>query len=491
VIRTQGLYKRNRLRDARPEARAALRAKLGIPAQARIVLGVGYADARKGADLFVRIGELLMRRDPDLHFAWLGHHDATLQPKLRAMVDASGLGERFHFPGRDPDTDVWYAGADLYALTSREDPFPTTIMEAMDAGLPVVGFAGVGGFDALLPRAGGRLVPALDVEAFAQACAALLGDAEALAQASALGRALVESEYDFATYVRELVGLLGEAPRVSVVVPNYNYAHYLPQRLASIFEQTHAPYEVIVLDDASTDDSLAVLEQLAKRYPIRIVASEGNSGSVFRQWQRGVLEARGELVWIAEADDLAEPGFLEGLLPALRRADVVMSYCQSRQIDADGETIEPDYLGYVADFGAARWQRPFVAELGEELQHGLAVKNTIPNVSAVLFRRTALAQMLAQHLEEIAACRVAGDWLAYLRVLERGALAFNPEVLNRHRRHRAGVTLGGDARRHYEEVARVQALAASRYEVDAATRAQAQRYLEFLAGYLGLAAREA
>jgi glycosyltransferase involved in cell wall biosynthesis len=490
VLRTQGLYKRNRFRDAAAiaGARAALRGKLGVPADARVVLNVGYADQRKGIDLFMEMGLRLVRADPRVHLAWVGHHDPELMPKLLGKIAASGLGAHFHFPGRDADTDPWYAGSDLLALTSREDPFPTVIMEALDVGVPVVAFAGAGGFDALLARTG-ELVPALDTAAFAAACARLLADDETRRRLGEEGRARVDRDYDFPAYVRDLLGLLGDGPRVSVVVPNYNYARYLPQRLASIFAQDPPPFEVIVLDDGSTDDSLAVLAELSKRHPIRVVAGEANSGSVFRQWQRGVREARGDLVWIAEADDLAEPNFLSSLLPAFRHPEVVMAYAQSRQIDPKGETLEPDYLDYVSDFDASRWEAPYFASLDQELRHGLAVKNTIPNVSAVLFRRSALASVLEQHLDEIAAFRVAGDWQVYVRVLELGHLAFEPDVLNLHRRHRGSVTLGGDSRRHLEEVRRVQEWIRSRHRLDAHARESAARYLDFLAGHLGVAAR--
>ncbi len=200
-LRTQGLYKRNRFRtpDSIAAARVRLRQRLGIPADALVVLAVGYADARKGADLFVEAGTTLVRGDARVHLVWLGHHDDSLWPELQSAMAASGCAGNFHFPGRDADTDPWYAGADLYALTSREDPFPTVIMEALDVGVPVVAFAGAGGFDAMLGRAGGRLVPMLDTAAFAAACAGLLADPQARQALGERGRALVEAEFDFPT----------------------------------------------------------------------------------------------------------------------------------------------------------------------------------------------------------------------------------------------------------------------------------------------------
>ena len=79
----------------------------------------------------------------------------------------TGLAGHFHFPGRESDTDPWYAAADVYALTSREDPFPSVVMEAFDARVPVIGFASAGGFEELLLRGGGLLAPGFDVDAFA------------------------------------------------------------------------------------------------------------------------------------------------------------------------------------------------------------------------------------------------------------------------------------------------------------------------------------
>jgi hypothetical protein len=489
LIRPQGLYKKNRFQSATSllEARTLLRQKFGLDPEALIVLCVGYADLRKGADLFVSIGERLISQDKRVHMLWLGHPDLELEPALRAQVEASGLGGHFHFPGRDSDTDAYYAGSDLYALTSREDPFPSVVMEAFDVSLPVVGFAGAGGFESLLRRGGGRLVPAFDLDRFASECADLLGDRAARERLGAEGKALVEAEFSFPDYVRELLGRCGmHPPTVSVIVPNFNYARYLPQRLASIFGQSLPPYEVIVLDDASTDDSLAVLAELSTSMPFRLINNKENSGSVFRQWQRGVEAARGDFVWIAEADDLSEPEFLRCVISAFDRPDLAMSYCQSTQIDAQGQMLCPDYLDYVSDFGSDRWRSAFVTNLDEELRRGLAVKNTIPNVSAVVFRRDVLVSVLARHADEIASFRIAGDWMTYLQVLAHGGIAFQPQALNHHRRHASGITIGSENRPHLDEVQRVQHWVAERFGVDETTRGAAAAYIGFLHQYFGL-----
>jgi glycosyltransferase involved in cell wall biosynthesis len=484
-VRAQGLYKLNRYAwpQGRTEARRRLRHALGIGSAAKVVLGVGYADYRKGIDLFVDIGTRVMRVRGEVHFLWVGHFDAALEPGIRETVHAAGLEGRFHFPGIDPDTDPCFAGADLYALTSREDPFPSVVLEALQVEVPVVGFAGAGGFTDLLERGTGVLVPAFDADAFSETVLELLGDEQRAAAMGARGHALVDEEYQFRPYLFDLLGWVGcPLPRVSVVIPNYNYARHLRDRIGSIVRQTMPFYEVIVLDDASNDDSIAVARELAVEYgvPLRLVHNSVNSGCVSRQWARGVELARGELVWIAEADDLCEPGFLERVSAAMHDTGVVMAYCQSRQIDEAGEALADNYLHYTDDVSREHWLRAYREKGSDENGRYLAVKNTIPNVSAVLFRREALRNAIERELDTLSGFHVAGDWIAYLAVLEQGDIAFVPESLNLHRRHPAGVTIGSDRRTHMLEVLRAQRLVSERYPVGPEVQRSILAYLERL-----------
>ena len=484
-IRSQGLYKLNRYAssEGRAEAKGRLRHALGIPEASKIVLCVGYADHRKGIDLFVEIGTRVMRARDDVHFLWVGHFDATLEPGILESVRAAGLTDRFHFPGIDPDTDLYYAGADLYALTSREDPFPSVVLEALQVEVPVVGFAGAGGFVELLERGTGVLVPALDAQAFGDVVLELLGDEQRARALGVRGHALVDEEHDFRKYLFDLLDLLGcRLPRVSVIVPNYNYARHLRDRIGSIVRQTQPFFELIVLDDASNDDSIAVIQKLAAEYgiPLRLVHNDVNSGCVSRQWARGVELVRGDLVWIAEADDSCEPEFLERLTAAMQDGSVVMAYCQSRQIDEAGDDLANTYLGYTDDVSSEHWLRAYREKGADENGKYLAIKNTIPNVSAVLFRRDALRNAMERELDTMADFRIAGDWIAYLAVLEQGDIAFVPESLNLHRRHAAGLTIGSDQRLHMLEVLRAQQLVSQRYHPDPEVQRNMLAYVDHL-----------
>src|SRR5207244_11579699 len=106
-------------------------------------------------------------------------------------------------------------------------------------------------------------------------------------------------------------------PKVTVVIPSYNHGRFLAARLDSVLNQTYRDFEVLFLDDASTDDSLDVFARYRDRAQVRSTVNKVNGGSVFRQWNRGVRAARGAYVWLAESDDVAEPTFLETLVPLL------------------------------------------------------------------------------------------------------------------------------------------------------------------------------
>lgn len=123
-------------------------------------------------------------------------------------------------------------------------------------------------------------------------------------------------------------------PKVSVIVPNYNHGRFLERRFASICDQTFKDFAVVFVDDPSVDESRKVYHRFAADDPkFQGLFHERNSGNVLVQWNRGVRVARGEYVWIAEADDIAEPGLLERLVAVLSaNPSVGLAYCPSWMI---------------------------------------------------------------------------------------------------------------------------------------------------------------
>lgn len=98
---------------------------------------------------------------------------------------------------------------------------------------------------------------------------------------------------------------------VTVVIPCYNYGHYLPQAVESALAQRGVEVDVIVVDDASPDGSVAVARELAARDArVRVIAHDQNRGHI-RTYNDGLAEASGEFVVLLSADDLLAPGSLE------------------------------------------------------------------------------------------------------------------------------------------------------------------------------------
>ena len=480
LLLPQGLYQDL---SAPPTARAQVRQALGLPTDAILVLNVGYGDARKGLDLFLDAARLTHSADARFHFLWLGDIDARFQARLARERPRAGYLHQIPFTA---EVAPYYAAADLFLLSSREDPFPSVVLEALGCGLPVVAFADSGGHGELLgDPLHGALSPPGDVSALSQALRDL-AQAEAQApQRRAQRAAAARARFDFVHYGWRLLRQLD--PRlqaVSVIVPNYNYAAYLRPRLHSIFDQRYPLFELLVLDDASTDASrevIAACSQEAQR-ELRLLTNADNSGSVFAQWRQGVAQAQGELVWLAEADDVAAPPFLATLAPAFAtQPDLVFAFCDSAQIDGAGQPLGDSYAAYCGDYGDLDFHQDFTVSAGRFLRQGLGVRNTVLNVSAVLFRRQALLAAMERLGPALEQWRIAGDWRLYIELCRGGGeVAYVASALNQHRRHQASVVGAHGLDRHIAEITAMhQELAPEAREDDRLARHQ-RDYIESL-----------
>ena len=219
--------------------------------------------------------------------------------------------------------------------------------------------------------------------------------------------------------------------KVSVVIPNYNHSRFLPRRIDSILEQTFQDFELILLDDCSTDDSRSILSQYADDPRVRIEFNEVNSGSPFKQWNKGVELALGEYVWIAESDDYADERLLEKLVARLdAEPAAALAYCRSWRVSLDDR---PD--GFVNSFESGeeryRWAADYCADGLAECRNYLARCNTIPNASAVVFRREVYRRVGGAD-ETLGLC---GDWKLWAAMALTGKVVYSAEPLNYYRFH--------------------------------------------------------
>jgi glycosyltransferase involved in cell wall biosynthesis len=220
-------------------------------------------------------------------------------------------------------------------------------------------------------------------------------------------------------------------PRVSIVVPNYNYGRFLAQRMRSLVEQSFRDVEILYLDDCSTDDSEAVIAPFLDDPRVRAVRNAENSGNAFKQFNKGARLAQGEYLWVAQADDYAELDFLETLVPLMdANPSVGLAYSQSLAVDDDGQVLH-SMSRRTDELDRDRWQHDHVNDGRDEIRDYLLLKNTIPNASAVLFRRDALES--AGFADE--SLRLAPDHLTYVNLLLLSDVAYVARPLNYFRHH--------------------------------------------------------
>ena len=243
---------------------------------------------------------------------------------------------------------------------------------------------------------------------------------------------------------------------IGVMVPNYNYARYLAERLGSIGAQTRTPAALIFLDDASTDDSWARAAPLLAALPCRVTTHRNATrvGRVLRQWQAGLALLDTDLVWIAEADDRAQPGFLVTLeARLLAEPEALFAFCDSAPIDAEGQRTGKDSKAYYAALGDTILGADTLLDSEQFASRCLCPRNLVLNVSAVLWRRAALERALARIGNEADSWHNAADWRVYAEACTQpGRVIYVSTPLNEHRRHAGSVTGATPAMQHYGEV---------------------------------------
>lgn len=210
---------------------------------------------------------------------------------------------------------------------------------------------------------------------------------------------------------------------VSVIIPNYNHSAYLKQRIDSVLNQTFQDFELIILDDCSTDDSKIIIERYAQHPKVsHIVFNTINSGGPFFQWEKGINLARGKYIWIAESDDWCEPSLIENLVEGIESdPDCVISYCQMYLINGKNEIkwqSSHRYLSEVVD------SKTFIKDY-------LAIKVSIYNASMAIFKKEAFKHVT----KEFTTFKLCGDRLFWIQVARQGKTHISGKVLNYFRKH--------------------------------------------------------
>jgi glycosyltransferase involved in cell wall biosynthesis len=420
-----------------PDELNTIRRQLGITNADVVVFGCGTTDWRKGPDIFLDVAIIACQQDPLLKFVWIG---GNISSRDEARIAESKLVGRIQFIGNQPLSRRYYYVGHIFALTSREDPCPLVALEAADAKLPVVCFERAGDIPHVLGPDCGAVVGFEDVHAFANAVLELSEDTNRRLRAGKMGYERVRREHTSEAAASEIEAIIEQvtqlprkalgrgksAPLVTVVIPNYNHQKFLPQRLDSVSRQSLRNLEILVLDDASTDDSRDILKAfVGTDLRARLICNKANSGSTFKQWRKGLAAAQGKYIWLAESDDAADYRLLEKLVKRLETdPSVVIAQSHSLMIDVNGAPLgrPNDWLNELAP---QRWDSDYKNQGIGEIHTYLCQKNTIPNASAVVFRNFPGIEYLVDDT-----MRLCADWLFWIRLLARGNIAFVAQNLN-------------------------------------------------------------
>ncbi len=221
---------------------------------------------------------------------------------------------------------------------------------------------------------------------------------------------------------------------VTTILPNYNHARFLNERMLSVLNQTYDRNEIIILDDCSSDDSKVIIEGFKGEGKIaQIGFNESNSGSPFKQWMKGIEMAKGDLIWIAETDDLADARFLEKIIPYFDDPEVVVVFTDCKIINEASDVVYGNNIWIHDPSLDIGFQRKSWEGL-DFLENYNRYRNFISNASSAVFRKDAVDSTV---LDKIQTFRYAGDWFFWNRLVLKGKVIFIPETLCNWRSHDA------------------------------------------------------
>lgn len=217
---------------------------------------------------------------------------------------------------------------------------------------------------------------------------------------------------------------------LTVIIPNYNHAPYLKERIESVLNQLYQDFEVIILDDCSSDNSREIIEQYRNHPKVsHIVFNEVNSGSTFKQWQKGISLAKGEYIWIAESDDVAHPEFLKSIMVEMEKDnEIVLGFSAIQGIDSDGNKI-PGYT-------LSTYTHTTVMDGMEFIKKNMVFGCHILNASSVVFKKEIAYKIPKDYMS----LKTAGDYLFWIEIASKGKVVKVPKKLDYFRQHERKVT---------------------------------------------------
>jgi glycosyltransferase involved in cell wall biosynthesis len=227
-------------------------------------------------------------------------------------------------------------------------------------------------------------------------------------------------------------------PLVSIIIPAFNAADFISQALKSVHAQTYQEIEVIVVDDGSTDDTYAIVEEFAKKDDRFRLVRQCNAG-VGAARNTAIGEARGKYIAPMDADDLFFPEKLEKQVACMEKwgSETGLVYCGTTVIDEDGDFVRNLHLGFVRNV--------HLGTLEGRLRLAVVLRNVVGSASVPLLRATAL-EKVGPYLTRAEQRGAQGceDWDLHIRIAEHYSIRVVPEYLLAYRETRSSMSVNAE-----------------------------------------------
>lgn len=214
---------------------------------------------------------------------------------------------------------------------------------------------------------------------------------------------------------------------ISVIIPNYNHGSFLVQRIESVLNQTYQNFELIILDDCSIDNSREIIDKYRNHERVtHVVYNEINSGSTFKQWEKGFELAHGDWIWIAESDDWCELSFLQELVEQIDDENRVnLIFCNSLRFQGNR----------ILYFTGLRYLLK-ILDGNDYVNVRMIEGNTVMNASMAIFRKSCYNKKPKDWINY----RFCGDWLFWIYIMQDSKIIEYGKVLNYYRTHDENVS---------------------------------------------------
>lgn len=225
-------------------------------------------------------------------------------------------------------------------------------------------------------------------------------------------------------------------PLVSIILPSYNHGRFLEKRLETIINQTFLDWELIIIDDCSTDDSYEKLLEFYLKNKSKVshfIINHKNSGSGYLSWEKGIELSQSKYIWIAETDDYSAPNFLEKQVDLLEKnKQAVLSFCTSIYVD------ENENLLYKSNKRTIDLNVPLGGSKmfsSDKLLDKMPFYTYITNGSSVVFRKpiNKIPQVVFEHKQ-------ISDIFLWTYLVNSKCFLFCNKPLNFFRRHKDSTT---------------------------------------------------